>query len=63
MAKTDDFNRVIQNIERNQQIINSATQAAKLGTTYLHQIPRELLTPSYIDTITNAQASILQAIS
>ena len=44
MAKTDDFNRVIQNIERNQQIINSATQAAKLGTTYLHQIPRELLT-------------------
>ena len=40
MAKTDDFNRVIQNIERNQQIINSATQAAKLGTTYLHQIPK-----------------------
>ena len=61
MAKIDDFNRAIQNIERNQQIINSATQAAKLGTTYLHQIPRELLTPSYIDTITNAQASILQA--
>ena len=61
MAKIVDFNMAIQNIKRNQQIIDSATQAAKLGTTYLHQIPRELLTPSYIDTITNAQASIMQA--
>lgn len=32
MAKIDDFNRMIQNITRNQQIIDSATQAAKLGT-------------------------------
>lgn len=61
MARIDDFNRIIQNITRNQNIIDTIAQAAKLGTSYLNQIPYELLTPSYIDTITNAQASIFQA--
>lgn len=61
MARIDDFNRIVQNITRNQNIIDTIAQAAKLGTSYLNQIPYELLTPSYIDTITNAQASIFQA--
>lgn len=63
MARIDDFNRIIQNITRNQNIIDTIAQAAKLGTSYLNQIPYELLTPSYIDTITNAQASIFRLIS
>lgn len=59
MARIDDFNRIVQNITRNQNMIDTIAQAAKLGTSYLNQIPYELLTPSYIDTITNAQALCL----
>lgn len=39
MARIDDFNRIVQNITRNQNIIDTIAQAAKLGTSYLNQIP------------------------
>lgn len=58
MARIEDFNQIIQNISRNQHIIDAATQAVRAGNPALHQIPQELFTPGYIDVIANAQASL-----